>query len=196
MSLRVHTVLYDGVEEQDFIGPVAALGVVEDVRQTFVTADGPGTVITSSGVEIVVRSPWSPQSADLILVPGGGFGEGSAVDKQIRRGVLPGALADAQRPDLVTAAVCTGTLLLSAAGITTGRPCTTHHIAKDDLKAQGGNVINSRVVDHGDLVTSGGVTSGIDLGLWLIERFYGTEAALLAEEILEHDRRGTVWRSS
>jgi transcriptional regulator GlxA family with amidase domain len=196
VSLRVHTVLYDGVEEQDFIGPVSALGIVEDVRQTFVTADGPGAVTTSAGIEIVVRSPWDPQSADLMVVPGGGYGEGSAVDKQIRRGVLPRALADAQRPGLITAAVCTGTLLLSAAGITTGRPCTTHHIAKDDLKAQGGTVINGRVVDDGDLVTSGGVTSGIDLGLWLTERFYGAEAALLAEEILEHERRGTVWRSS
>jgi transcriptional regulator GlxA family with amidase domain len=153
-------------------------------------------VITSSGIEIVVRSSWAPQSADLLLVPGGGYGEGSAVDKQIFRGVLPRALAVAQRPDLITAAVCTGTLLLSAAGITTGRPCTTHHIAKDDLKAQGGTVVNARVVDDGDLVTSGGVTSGIDLGLWLTERFYGAETALFVAEVLEHERRGTVWRSS
>ncbi|MEU7766741.1 DJ-1/PfpI family protein [Nocardia sp. NPDC049190] len=196
MTLRVHTVLYDGVEDQDFIGPVAALSIAEDVRQTFVTADGSGTVHTSAGLEILVRSRWAPQSADLILVPGGGYGEGSSVDSQIRRGVLPRALADAQRPGVITAAVCTGTMLLSAAGITVGRPCTTHHIAQEDLRAQGATVVKGRVVDDGDLVTSAGVTSGIDLGLWLTERLFGAEAAQVAEEVLEHERRGTVWRSA
>jgi transcriptional regulator GlxA family with amidase domain len=194
VPLRVHTALYDGVEEQDFTGPLAVLGVMDDVEFTYVSTSGPGTVTASSGMEIVVRSPWAPGSADLILVPGGGYGDGSAVDTQIRDGVLPKALADAQRPGVILAAVCTGTLLLSAAGITTGRPSTTHHIAKDDLRAQGATVLDARVVDDGDLVTSGGVTSGIDLGLWLAERLYGTEAALLAEEVLEHQRRGTVWR--
>ncbi|GAA0713891.1 DJ-1/PfpI family protein [Dactylosporangium roseum] len=194
--LRVHTVLYDGVEDQDFVGPVAVLGVADNTEQTFVTVDGPCTVTTSSAVEIVVRAPWSPRTADIILVPGGGYGEGSGVSEQIRHGVLPQALADARRPGLILASVCTGALLLSAAGITTGRSCTTHHIAREDLRMQGGNVVSGRVVDDGDLITSGGVTSGIDLGLWLTERFLGPEAALLAEMVLEYERRGTVWRSA
>lgn len=193
-SLTVHTVLYDDVEDQDFVGPIAVLGVLDSVRQTYVTVDGPRTVTTASGAEITVRTPWSPGSADLILVPGGGYGEGSGVDREIRRGVLPDALANATRPGVIMAAVCTGALLLSAAGLTKGRPCTTHHVAKDDLQAQGGTVVNARVVDDGDLITSGGVTSGLDLGLWLAERFHGPEAAMLAEEVLEYERRGIVWR--
>ncbi|GAA1535935.1 DJ-1/PfpI family protein [Actinomadura kijaniata] len=196
--LRVHTVLYDGVEEQDFAGPVEVLGIIADqhgVRQSFVTAEGPRTVTTFSGMEIKVRSPWSPRSADVIVVPGGGLGEGSAVERQIGRGVLPRALAAARRPGLVLAGVCSGTLLLAAAGITDGRPCTTHHAAKQDLRARGGRVVDGRVVDDGDLVTSGGVTSGLDLALWLVERFYGAETALFAEKVLEYERRGTVWRS-
>lgn len=87
-------------------------------------------------------------------------------------------------------------MLLSAAKITAGRYCTTHHIAKEDLKAQGGKVVDGRVVDDGDLVTSGGVTSGIDLALWLVERLYGPSSALFAEMVLEYERRGTVWRAS
>lgn len=193
--LTVHTVLYDNVEDQDFVGPIAVFGVLDSVRQTYVAVDGPRTVTTASGAEITVRAPWSPESADLILVPGGGYGEGSGVDREIRHGVLPDALADATRPGVVMAGVCTGTLLLAAAGLTKGRSCTTHHVAEDDLRAQGGNVVNARVVDDGDLVTSGGVTSGLDLGLWLAERFYGPEPALLAEEVLEYERRGIVWRS-
>ncbi|MCG5213811.1 DJ-1/PfpI family protein [Streptosporangium soli] len=194
--LNVHTVLYDAVEDQDFIGPITVFGVSDSVRQTYVTVDGPRTVTTASGAEITVRALWSPEAADLILVPGGGYGEGSGVDREIRRGSLPAALAEAKRPGLVLAAVCTGTLLLAAAGLTKGRPCTTHHVAEDDLRAQGGNVVKARVVDDGDLVTSGGVTSGLDLGLWLTERFHGPEAALLAEEVLEYQRRGTVWHAT
>lgn len=194
--LRVHTVLYDGVDEQDFAGPVEVFGVNANIEQTFVTVAEPRTITTMSGIEIVIRAPWSPRSADVIVVPGGGYGEGSGVDNEIRCGVLPRALADARRPDLVLASVCTGTLLLAAAGLTTGRPCTTHHAAKTDLRAQGGNVVGGRVVDDGDLVTAGGVTSGLDLGLWLTERFFGPEAAVLAETVLEYERRGTVWRRS
>ncbi|RFS82095.1 DJ-1/PfpI family protein [Actinomadura spongiicola] len=196
--LRVHTVLFDGVEEQDFAGPVEVLGIItgrHGLEQSFVTADGPRTVTTAHGMKIAVQTPWSPRSADVLVVPGGGVGSESGVGGEIRRGVLPRALASAQRPGLITTAVCTGTLLLAAAKITTGRPCTTHHAAKKDLEAQGGKVVDARVVDDGDLVTSGGVTSGLDLGLWLIERFYGPESALFAEKVLEYERRGTVWRS-
>jgi transcriptional regulator GlxA family with amidase domain len=185
------------VEEQDFAGHVEVFGIVgeERVTQSFVTADGPRSVTTSAGMEIVCRTPWSPRSADLILVPGAGYGEGSGLQRETERAVLPRALATAQRPGLLLGAVCTGTMLLSAAGITAERPCTTHHIAKDDLKAQGGRVVGGRVVDDGDLVTCGGVTSGIDLGLWLLERFFGPQTAVFAEEVLEYERRGTVWRS-
>ncbi|MGN9794134.1 DJ-1/PfpI family protein [Streptomyces sp. OZ13] len=195
--LRVHTVLYDGVEEQDFAGHVEVFGIVgeERIAQTFVTVDGPLTVKTSAGMEVVCRAPWSPRSADLIVVPGAGYGEGSGLQREVRRGVLPRALKAARRPGLILGGVCTGTTLLSAAGITTGRPCTTHHIATDDLAAQGGRVVGGRVVDDGDLVTCGGVTSGIDLGIWLLERFFGPEVALFAEEVLEYERRGTVWRA-
>ncbi|MGW6915384.1 DJ-1/PfpI family protein [Kitasatospora sp. NPDC054939] len=196
--LRVHTVLYDGVEDQDFAGPGAVFGVFGDgagIEHTHVTAQGPRTVRTAAGLEVVVRAAWAPGSADLIVVPGGGVGEESAVAEQIRLGVLPRALAAARRPGLVLAGVCSGTLLLAAAGITRGRPCTTHHAAKEELRERGGLVVDGRVVDDGDLVTCGGVTSGIDLALWLVERHLGSANAVLAETVLEHERRGTVRRS-
>ncbi|WP_211267029.1 DJ-1/PfpI family protein [Nonomuraea candida] len=195
-TLTVHTVLYDDVEDQDYIGPITAFGVNDRVRHTYVTVEGPRTITTASGVEITVRAPWAPEAADLILVPGGRYGEGSGVDKETRRGTLTAALAAARRPGLVLGAVCTGTLLLAAAGLIKGRPCATHRMAADDIRAHGGKLINARVVDDGDLVTSGGVTSGLDLGLWLTERFFGPEAALLAEQIMEYERRGTVWRTT
>ncbi|MFF8278896.1 DJ-1/PfpI family protein [Streptomyces lateritius] len=192
--LRVHTVLYDGAEEQDFAGHVEVFGIVGEERlvQSFVTVDGPRRVTTSAGMEIVCRDAWSPRSADVVIVPGGGYGDGSGIQREIRRGTLPRALAAARRDGLLLGAVCTGTMLLAAAGLTAGRRCTTHHIALDDLRAQGGHVVGGRVVDDGDLVTCGGVTSGIDLGIWLLERFFGPDTALFAEEVLEYERRGIV----
>lgn len=190
---RVHTVLYDGVEPQDFIGTVAALQFAEDVEIRYVRVDGPRTVVTSAGFDIEVRKPWCPSDADLILVPGGGYGPGSGVDREDKRGVIASALAAAQRPGLVLASVCTGTFLMG--DIVVGRPCTTFHAAKDDLAARGAQVVGGRVADDGDLVTAGGVTCGLDLGLWLLERFFGLETTLLAQQILEYERRGPVWRA-
>ncbi|MER5296072.1 DJ-1/PfpI family protein [Streptomyces pharetrae] len=192
--LRVHTVLYDGVEEQDFAGHVEVLGIAgEDlVAQSFVHAEGVRRVRTAAGMEILCRDAWSPRSADVIIVPGAGYGDGSGLQREIRRGILPRALKAAPRKGLVLGAVCTGTMLLSAAGLTAGRRCTTHHIAQEDLRREGGHVVGGRVVDDGDLVTCGGVTSGIDLGIWLLERFLGPDTAVFAEEVLEYQRRGTV----
>ncbi|MEU2994739.1 MULTISPECIES: hypothetical protein [unclassified Streptomyces] len=69
-------------------------------------------------------------------------------------------------------------------------------MAKPELASQGGKVIDARVVDDGNLVTAGGVTSGIDLALWLLTRACGASVALGVESIMEYEQRGVVWRSS
>jgi transcriptional regulator GlxA family with amidase domain len=56
-------------------------------------------------------------------------------------------------------------------------------------------VVRARVVDDGDIVTAGGITSGLDLVLWLVERLYGAPVASAAERELEYERRGVVWRA-
>jgi transcriptional regulator GlxA family with amidase domain len=68
------------------------------------------------------------------------------------------------------AGVCTGTMLLAHAGVVCDRRAGTHHTAWEDLAASGARQVKDRIVDDGDLITSGGVTGGIDLALWLIER--------------------------
>lgn len=76
-------------------------------------------------------------------------------------------------------------------GETIRKGCCSHAVV-----VTGGEVVPGRVVDDGDLVTAGGVTSGLDLGLWLVERFLGPDAALQAEMVLAHERRGTVRRTA
>ena len=92
------------------------------------------------------------------------------------------------------ASVCTGAMLLAAAGITRGRPATTHAVAREALAAEGADVRHKRVVDDGDLVTAGGVTAGIDMALWLVERHFGSELADGIARGIEHERDPDVHR--
>jgi transcriptional regulator GlxA family with amidase domain len=75
------------------------------------------------------------------------------------------------------ASVCTGAMLLAHAGIIGSRRATTHHLAWDELADTGATVVKDRVVDEGDLITGGGVTCGLDLALWLVERNFGRRLA-------------------
>ncbi|MCK8680030.1 DJ-1/PfpI family protein [Streptomyces lichenis] len=198
--LRVQVVLFDGVEELDFAAPYEVFSAARffssrPVEVRYVSATGPGTIRAAYGTRVEVEHGWAPREADVLVVPGGGYGrpDGPGVWAEIRRRTLPEALAKAVRPGLTVSALCTGVMLLSAAGLTRGRPCTTHHRTRPELEKQGGVLKNARVVDDGDLVTAGGITSGLELALWLVRRELGAEAATGVETMLEYEARGTVW---
>lgn len=197
--LRVHVLMFDGVEEQDFVAPVEVLGLARRlsggaVTTTMVTTARPGTVTCTYGTRVDVAEGWSPRAADLLVVPGGGYADkdGPGVHRLIAD---QGFLRRLAAADVLPVGICTGTMVLSAAGITRGRNATTHTGAKADLAAQGATVINARVVDDGDLITGGGITSGLEVSLWLVERFLGARLAQRVETVLEYERRGTVWRA-
>ncbi|WP_189226866.1 DJ-1/PfpI family protein [Saccharothrix coeruleofusca] len=197
--LRVQVLVFEGVEEQDFAGPVEVLGIAGRrsngaLTSTLVTPDRPGGITCNFGTRLEVAKGWSPHEADVLVVPGGGLAsrEGSAVRRLIEDRRFLRRLADA---DLLHVGVCTGSTVLAAAGLTRGRNATTHTSDKAYLAAQGANVINARVVDDGDLITGGGVSSGLDVALWLVERFLGAQLAQGVETIMEYERRGTVWRA-
>ncbi|MEU7474575.1 DJ-1/PfpI family protein [Lentzea sp. NPDC042327] len=196
--LRVQVLLFDGVEEQDFVAPVEVLGLAGRmsggaVVTTQVTSGRPGTVTCTYGTKVEVARGWSPGEADVLVVPGGGYAArtGPGVHRLIGDQGFLRRLAGA---DVLPVGICTGTMVLSAAGLTRGRNATTHSGAKADLAAQGATVVNARVVDDGDLITGGGITSGLDVALWLVERFVGAQTAQRVETVLEYERRGTVWR--
>jgi len=85
-------------------------------------------------------------------------------------------------------------MILAAAGVLDDRPATTHHGAIDDLRETAANVVDARVTDDGDVLTAGGVTSGLDLALWLVERDLGTDIAETVAREMEYERRGEVYR--
>lgn len=198
--LRVQIVMYDGVEEQDFAGPYEVFSLAGRlssgaIRVGYVATGRPRLITAAFGTTVTVGGGWSPTDADVLVVPGGGFGrpDGPGVWSEIDRGVLPRKLAAAPRDGLIITSLCTGAILLAAAGLTTGRPCTTHTGAKQELSKRGGIVKDARVVDDGDLVTAAGITSGLELALHLVRRELGADLAVRTEKVLEYEVRGTVW---
>ena len=200
-TLRVRILMYDGVEEVDSIGPAEVFDIARvyfdariDVR--YVTVDEPRVITMNRGAKMVVEHRWRAQDADIVVVPGGGWRDPEApgTHVEIARGVLPRTIADAHDGRRIIAGVCVGVMLMSAAGLTRNRPCTTHALAKERLESEGGIIKKARVVDAGTVVTAGGVTSGIDQALWLVEREFGPDMATGVEGVLEHERRGVVWR--
>jgi transcriptional regulator GlxA family with amidase domain len=128
-------------------------------------------------------------------VPGGGWNDRApqGARAEAERGDLPRRLAELHAGGARVGSVCTGGMILAAAGLTEGRPATTHRGALDDLRASGAEVVEARVVDDGDLITAGGVTSGIDLALHVVEREWGERLAdgIASEMEFARDRR--VW---
>jgi putative intracellular protease/amidase len=192
---RVDIVLFEGFDELDAIGPFEVLRNA-GIDARLVTLDGGGPVTGSHGAVIEVAGALDDR-ADLVLVPGGGWNDRAerGARAEARRGALPRRLADLHARGTPLAAVCTGGMLLAAAGVARGRPATTHRSALDELRGSGAQVVDARVVDDGDLLTAGGVTSGIDLALWLVEREKGRDLADAIAREMEHERVGRVFRS-
>ncbi|MFE9059606.1 DJ-1/PfpI family protein [Streptomyces mutabilis] len=221
--MHIQVVLFDGFDPLDVIAPYEVLyagGTASDgaVTVELVTAEGPREVISGTGgLALRAAGALDLERADMILVPGasGRVGEpGEVPDEEPGTGEwrqdefipvllgrtltteLPALLKQAMDdPDITVATVCGGSLVLAMAGLLEGRHATTHHLGLDMLDATGAHAIRARVVDDGDLITGAGVTSGLDLGLYLLERELGPRIAHAVEELFAHERRGTVWRA-
>jgi transcriptional regulator GlxA family with amidase domain len=189
---RIDIVLYEGFDELDALGPYEVLrngGL--DAR--LVTREPAETVTGSHGAVLRPHGVLAGD-ADLVLVPGGGWNDRSAqgARAEAEDGALPRRLAELHAAGTPLAAVCTGGMLLAAAGVLEGRPAITHHGAIEDLRASGAVVVEERVVDDGDVLTAGGVTSGIDLALHLVGRARGRRVADAVAREMEHERVGRV----
>ena len=216
--MHAQIVLFDGFDPLDVIAPYevltaggAAAGGALTVE--LASADGPrevtsGTLADLSGrIALRAMATLAPNRADLIVVPGAlgpmRAGEPNATCDTIptllartAETPLPGLMRQAlETPKVTVATVCGGSLALAMAGLIAGRHAVTHHLGMEALAACGVIPVQARVVDDGNLISAGGVTSGLDLGLYLLERFLGPRVAIAVEEAIAYERRGIVWRS-
>jgi transcriptional regulator GlxA family with amidase domain len=186
-AMNAEILLFDGFDELDALGPWELLTGVADAA--LVTLEGPRAVPADHGAVIQAQRALS-ERPDLLLIPGGGWLTRSpqGVYAEVQRGVIPEAIAHRHAAGTTIASVCTGALLVAAGGLLDGREATTNPGAYDDLRAMGATVIETRVVDDGDIVTAGAPACGLDLVLHLIEREGGSRAATAAARELQYER--------
>jgi transcriptional regulator GlxA family with amidase domain len=191
--MLIDLVVYDGVDELDVVGPLEVLRRADEAGAGFDVR-----LVTREPVEVVtgaVGLRFCPDAvfeadAEIVVVPGGGWAAraGRGAWHEARQGDLPRLLASAAREGVIMAGVCTGTMLLAHAGVVGARRASTHHSAHGDLAALGATVVADRVTDDGDLITSGGVTSGLDLACWLVERFASRDLADAIARAIDYPR--------
>lgn len=185
--------VFDGVDEMDALGPLevlrAAARAGADIDVRLVTHEQQDVLTGLNGLRFLSDDVYRP-GAEVLLVPGGGWSSRSEAGAwgEVQRGDWLPLLTAAQGTTSLMAGVCTGTMLLAHAGVVGSRRASTHHAALDDLAATGATAVRERVVDAGNLVTSGGVTSGIDLALWLVERHFSRQLADRVARGMEYQR--------
>ena len=198
--MHVDIIVYDGVDELDALGPYEvfsnATEAGADIGVRLVGLGSTGRVRASHGIELGTVTTFEPDPDSWLLVPGGSWttraSEGAYAEAQ--RGLIPDAIAEAAAMGTQLAAVCTGGMLLATAGILDGLPATTHHTATDELAAAGAEVMDARVVDAGDIVTAGGVTAGLDLAVYLLQRWFPASVATGVIERMEYRPDVSVYR--
>ena len=194
--VRFDIVVFDGVDEMDALGPLEVLRRAStlgaDVDAWLVTRERQFLVEGQHRIRFEPDDVFVPGRADVVVVTGGGWvaNARAGARAQVSQGHLLRLLSEAHVSTQTMAGVCTGTMLLAHAGVVGSRRATTHHNAWSDLSDLGANVVSDRVVDDGTLVTSGGVTSGIDLALWLVEREFSRRIADEVAAGMEYQR----WR--
>jgi transcriptional regulator GlxA family with amidase domain len=198
---RVAVVLFEGFTVLDVYGPVQAFGACRVLRpdgtprrffEVVTIADAAGPVRSGEGPATLADFAFADAPPhDILLIPGG-FGTRRAVSDE----AFLARLAGASRQAPVTATVCTGAALLARTGLMDGRPATSNKISWDWVVQQGPRVLwrrKARWVDDGTLITSSGVSAGIDMTLALIARLHGRDMAVAAARNMEyrwHDDAG------
>lgn len=182
VPFRVGMLVFPGITQLDLTGPQEFLSKVPGVNVRLYWKNL-NPVMSASGLQLIPTSTFDDASSiDLLCVPGGP----GQVDLMADDEVLAFLRRAAATACYVTS-VCTGSLLLGAAGLLQGYKATTHWMAMDDLDALGAVAVHERIVCDRNRITGGGVTAGIDFALTVIARLWGEAVARAVQLGLEYD---------
>jgi len=181
--MNIAVLLYDRLTALDAIGPYEVLSRIPGATVTFVGAEA-GPVRTDNGMLTLLaeRSIEELRRPDILLVPGGP-GEVAAR----AGGPVIEWLREAHETSTWTTSVCTGSLILAAAGLLNGVRATTHWLALEELRRLGAAPVAERVVYDGKIVTAAGVSAGIDMALALAASIAGEQVAQAIQLGIEYD---------
>ncbi|MGK2740767.1 DJ-1/PfpI family protein [Tepidicaulis sp. LMO-SS28] len=196
MTRTIGILIFDDAEELDFVGPwevftmsnemFALQGKERPDNVILISPDG-NTITCAKGMRI--EADYSMENApklDVILMPGGNGTRALEKDKTFLTN-----LKKLAKPCEWVTSVCTGSLVLAAAGLTEGKRITTHWAFVEELRQRpykkGEVLSNARYVRDGNLVTAAGVSAGIDMALWLNGQLHGPDHARFTQKGMEYD---------
>ena len=191
---NIGLLVFPGAEELDFVGPWEVFATAESIARgrlghaehVWLIAERAEPFRCGKGMKVIPDHDFeSVPKLDVLLAPGGMGTRGEANNKKL----LAWARDRATEATWITS-VCTGALLLCAAGLTSGKRITTHWSFADQLAARFPDVTvaaDERVIFDGNLVTSAGVSAGIDMALMLLARLYDDELAQKTQKYIQYD---------
>jgi transcriptional regulator GlxA family with amidase domain len=196
--VNVYVFLFDQVEVLDFAGPFEVFATAARLRQRDDAADPqlawpqaiaqrPGTYAMRGGLEVTARCGFGSESAPGILVVPGGV-----VEKEIANPAVRAWLRACSQAGFLLTSVCTGAFLLAEAGLLDGKRATTHWEDIDELQARYPQVRvckGERYVDEDTVITSAGISAGIDASLHVVARMFGLDLARRTARQMEYDGR-------
>jgi transcriptional regulator GlxA family with amidase domain len=180
--MRIAILLFEKLAAQDAVGPYEAFRCVPGWEVEFVGLRT-GEVRAEGGLGMSVdRTLEETGGVDVVLVPGGRGSDDLLGDEAVLSW-----LREIDETTKWTVSVCTGALLLGAAGLLDGKRATSNWLALDDLRRYGADPVGGRWVEDGKTITAAGVTAGIDMALHLISREAGPEVAQAVQLGIEYD---------
>ena len=191
MGYRTAIVIFDEVEVLDFAGPFEVFSVTGRRRKlepfhVYTVAERATPVLARNGLSINPKYSFADAPVPDILVLPGGYGTRREMKNPL---MLEWVARTAPRCELVLS-VCTGALVLGAAGLLDGREATTHFMAFDELRAVAPAATireGVRLVDNGNLILSAGVSAGIDMSLHVVAKLLGADVARETARYMEYD---------
>lgn len=185
--ITIGILIFPQVEELDFVAPYEVVSYINKITpastQVFIIADGNMPVQAFNGLKIIpdITIGECPQ-LDVLIVPGG-KGRNVAMQDTAIKGFITKQASAA----MYIASVCTGAFLLAEAGLLEGRRATTYHTALAELAAYPNVTVEKRkVVQDGNIITAAGVSSGLELGFYLLSLLFGRDAAQTVADKIEY----------
>jgi transcriptional regulator GlxA family with amidase domain len=183
--------VFDGAEELDWAGPWEVLAAwaqhwPDDGVRVFTLARDEQVVTCAKGLRVLPDETWrTAPPLDVLVYPGG-----RGTRAELRDEAVLDWVRGVSRSGAVVASVCTGSLVLAAAGLLDGKPATTHWQSLELLPTLGKDIEvrpDDRFVDNGEVITAAGVSAGIDMALHLVARLHSSERAREVRRYIQYD---------
>jgi len=194
--MNIAIILFEDAEELDFVGPWEVFTMVKpalaflksDAKapHVFTVSEKGGTVKSAKGMRVIADHSFADAPpADVFLVPGG-----MGTRREVENPAMLDWIRGAARTATWVTSVCTGSMLLTAAGPAKGRTVTTYWAFVDALRQRGEARdvrADARWVRDGNVVTAAGVSAGIDMALWLVGQIWSPEVARATQKAMQYD---------